>query len=417
MTDANYTPHCFICHDDEETEPLLSGVCSCRPGSCHCHFSCIVDLGKMKLAEVVNNAEDELDFDIDAIRNVWWKCTVCRQYFHGEMLTKLAEEFAVITSNEYPDHHGLKMVVSRFKFWALRSKGCSIDEQAKVLNDLLAAVECHISNFGIAALLLVNAQFARSNLGDIALECGDAITAIHHFTNCKELLDSEKVRALSGFGAWKMKKVDMQIARATAKMPGVDRVTYLKSNIHIFKDYYEAMKDEFGNFSDPALSASDSLVSALLHSEQFISYERQLNTSYEMSRQIHGTTHPQTLQLKSELDDTKQRKAIILQSEEDGAVYVTEYCSSTDQYSVLRLGRDVDSTFSATSSELMFIYGTPVTCHGFTDGHDHLNGKLGELQDFDCNTFEYTIHFEDESLQSIKIKADNFRVVFDLPEN
>ena len=414
MTDANYTPHCFICHDDEETEPLLSGVCSCRPGSGHCHFSCIVDLGKMKLAEVVNNAEDELDFDIDAIRNVWWKCTVCRQYFHGEMLTKLAEEFAVITSNEYPDHHGLKMVVLRFKFWALRSKGCSIDEQAKVLNDLLAAVECHISNFGIAALLLVNAQFARSNLGDIALECGDAITAIHHFTNCKELLDSDKVRALFQFGAWKMKKIDMQIARATAKMPGVDAVTSLKSNIHIFKEYYELTKDEFGKVSGEALNASILLGSVLYKSEQFISHERQLNTSYQMSSQLHGATHPDTLEVKKNLDGIKQRTAALL-SKEFGVLHVTEYCSSTDQYSLHHNNEEV-GTVSAASSELIFKKGTPVTCHSFIDTRDHLNGKLGELHDFDFDTCEYTIHFEDESLQPIKIKADNFRVLFDLPK-
>ena len=96
----------------------------------------------------MNDAQDDLDLDVDAIRKVWRFCTVCRQYFNGEVLTKLAKEFAVITSNEYSDHHGLKMEALRFKCAAsvaLIGTGESIDDVAKDLHDLFEATESNIS--------------------------------------------------------------------------------------------------------------------------------------------------------------------------------------------------------------------------------------------------------------------------------
>jgi hypothetical protein len=43
-------------------------VCSCRGGSGHCHLSCIVEHGTMKLADAMNS---EFGFDAWAVRNAW----------------------------------------------------------------------------------------------------------------------------------------------------------------------------------------------------------------------------------------------------------------------------------------------------------------------------------------------------------
>ena len=102
----------------------------------------------------------------------------------------------------------------------------------------------------------------------------------------------------------------MYIAEANARMPGVDRIAYLKSNMHIYKDFYELTKEKYGNVSHQALCASDFLEGALFDSEQFVSYERQLIASYEMSRQLHGVNHPKTLNLKDDLDYIKERNAV-----------------------------------------------------------------------------------------------------------
>jgi E3 ubiquitin-protein ligase DOA10 len=60
-------PICFICHDDDENEDLLCGVCSCRGGSGYSHFSCMVEHGKMKLNDVMSSNY----FDADIIRSAW----------------------------------------------------------------------------------------------------------------------------------------------------------------------------------------------------------------------------------------------------------------------------------------------------------------------------------------------------------
>ena len=257
----------------------------------------------MKLSEVMDNAEDEWDFDVDAIRKVWWKCTVCQQFFKGDVFAKLAEEFVAMASNKYPNHSELKVEALRFKFEATR-RG-SIDERVPVLNELVAATESIISESGITtSSLLDNAQFAYMSLGDISLEKGDAAKAVHHYTKCKELYHGVKNNN------WSLKKIDVYIAEANARMPGVDRIAYLKSNMHIYKDFYELTKEKYGNVSHQALCASDFLEGALFDSEQFVSYERQLIASYEMSRQLHGVNHPKTLNLKDDLDYIKERNAV-----------------------------------------------------------------------------------------------------------
>ena len=64
----NERPWCWICHDEErDGDALLSGVCSCRGGSGHCHLSCVVEYGKRKTLHVIH---DDF-FDVDLVRQAW----------------------------------------------------------------------------------------------------------------------------------------------------------------------------------------------------------------------------------------------------------------------------------------------------------------------------------------------------------
>ena len=184
--------------------------------------------------------------------------------------------------------------------------------------------------------------------------------------------------------------------------------------MHFYEDFYELTTKEYGNLSDQALSASDLLAGALFDSQQFIAYERQCVISYQMSRQLHGALHPKTIAFKNNLDYIEQRTAMV-KSDNDRSVNVMGYCSSSDMYILQQQDGD-GTTFSATGADLEFVRGTPAVCHRLTDSHTHLNGKLGELHDYDADTCQYTIHFEDETLYPITVKAENIRVVFDLPE-
>ena len=218
----NDEPCCYVCHDVIDNETLLCGVCSCRGGSGHCHLSCIVGLGKMKLAEVMKDAQDD-NLDAIALRKVWWKCTLCHQFFKRDsMFAKLAEEFMAIASSDYPNHAELKVEALRFKCEAARRS--SIDERVPILNDLVAATESIILRKAgvLTPLLRDNAQFARMSLGDIALESGDAAKAMDHYTKCRDLFEG-----IEG-GTWSLKKIDVYIAEATARMPGVDMIAFLQ---------------------------------------------------------------------------------------------------------------------------------------------------------------------------------------------
>lgn len=59
--------------------------------------------------------------------------------------------------------------------------------------------------------------------------------------------------------------------------------------------------------------------------------------------------------------------------------------------------------------------GTPVMCIGLQSSKGaQLNGKIGDIRDYNEETQRYAIYFEDKALKPASVKMNNLQVVFDL---
>jgi len=327
------------------------------------------------------------------------------------MFEKMAEQFVSIVAQKYPHDLELKIEALRFVVEGISHQSHSMEDQDKILFEFVTAIEEWIDKSGgYTNSVLDNHNKAYTILAETALECGDASKAVEYYNKLKDILSCVKNNA------WSLMKIDVEIADAKSKMAGTDTVSFLCENIQVYQDFYKVTQETFGPVSSQALNSGDILAGALFDSKQFIQYERQIIALYEISRRLNGANHPYTLYCKDNLDDTQQRKAV-LQTNKDQHLHVVKYDSTSDKYLVKDQGdhESCSAGFLVPVSDLHFFSGTPATCYGFQNEYKHLNGKLGELHDYDKTCNHYTMHFDNFAGQPIKIGPENIRIVFQLP--
>ena len=103
--------------------------------------------------------------------------------------------------------------------------------------------------------------------------------------------------------------LDVKIAKAKSKFPGVDIASSLKESISLFKDFYEESKKKYGHVSSQALDAIFLLKHALMDSDQCIQYERQMMLSHQVTCQLNGFRHQLAKVIKDKLDDIQVKGA------------------------------------------------------------------------------------------------------------
>ena len=146
--------------------------------------------------------------------------------------------------------------------------------------------------------------------------------------------------------------------------------------------------------------------------------QRLLTKLYEISRRVHGPDHDVTNAVQKELSTAESRAVLIdSRSGEREFFRLLEYKEDTcivrgpiTNDKSKRLG-----VFKFPPATALYFEGTPVVCNGLDDSQYH--GKVAYVQTYDKDTKYYTIGFEDETLESCQVKADDFRVLFDLPNS
>lgn len=74
-----------------------------------------------------------------------------------------------------------------------------------------------------------------------------------------------------------------------------------------------------------------------------------------------------------------------------------------------------EETLTVDTSDLRFVLGTPVICHGLKT-LTHLNGKIGDLRSWDEANECFKVHFEDKKLVPCLVKDNFLRILFELPD-
>ncbi len=74
-----------------------------------------------------------------------------------------------------------------------------------------------------------------------------------------------------------------------------------------------------------------------------------------------------------------------------------------------------EQTYTVENAEVRYMVGTPVVFHGLEKAV-HLNGAFGDVRDYCVKNNHYVVHLEGKGRKPVKVKHENLRVVFELPD-
>ena len=138
------------------------------------------------------------------------------------------------------------------------------------------------------------------------------------------------------------------------------------------------------------------------------------------SRRVHGSSHKQTKDAEYLWQRLNIRYVAIeeqlyqaLRYEKDGNSYVVNglvpanFVQSRSVYN--------GKPFSVPSVDIAFTVALPVMLHGLKKAA-HLNGEIGDIREYDKLSNRYVVHPERKGMKPVKVKQENLRILFDLPD-
>jgi hypothetical protein len=203
-------------------------------------------------------------------------------------------------------------------------------------------------------------------------------------------------------------------------------------DVKIHKEKYQLSIVQYGESDTITIDMGVEFAFALYEKEmRAIEAERLLRKLLDISRLTHGPDHGCTKNVLGALQRVTSRLVLVALPDIVGLFQALRYENDWEECVVQGPFSDPrqieeEEEYTMDSIDIIPIVGTTVICHSLQKA-SHLNGKIGEVRDFDVKEKEdgrkgfdkdidrCVVHFEDEGLKPVSVKANNLRVVFDLP--
>lgn len=406
---------CWLClgeGPDASGMPLVRN-CSCRGSSGFAHLSCII-----RYAEIDGRNSFRSTGNIGT---AFQECSNCKQEFQNDLRYDLERARVSFIEKEFSNDHmmHLRALIHRIRVLdaeqdADRAEGDQICYKMisiidKMRCDPSMQHACDREGFMKmeAVVLYVVGLFKMGVGSDENLQ-----VALEYFRRAVDLFTvlGDEINQLTA------KK---NISKVEAKLHGV-KVHYDEgSNLKFSEMQYYHWLEKMGEHHPITIRRGELFAHTQYCLYHGVAAERLLTKLVAMSHRVHGPTHNCTLSATSALQDIKERRVFIdsrkewfhaLRYENDGQSCVVK----GPIVDSARGGYDGDRMLTLTIpiEEVFPAPGTPVICHGLTEG-SHLNGKVGDTQGFDKGAFK--VHFEEAGLEPAIIKHENLRILFELP--
>ena len=435
---------CWICLEegpDEEGKPLIRN-CSCRGQSGFSHVSCIIKYAQKKTLQLDESKTASGDYMLGGPHWQPWKtCPNCNQDYNNELLLELAESYLSFTKESAPYEHiedGIpselfpcdplryvdalyhKNVLSIFikddtdaRKYAkdVASKIISLTQTIKAENSMTIN-----SSMGKRFELFIVESMSYMQLGILAendarlklVSIEEGFTnAIKHYESCQSL--SRSVGYEEGVSHAQSK---IALARSVIdRARGVYNPT-MKNNLPYLRAAHERVNNVESGYE---------LLNGLIHTNRGIESQRLLAELLRSSRRAHGSDHEKTKKIEKTAELVSARSVSI--SAADGKTKVEYHALHYDGDKLCVKGpisrprrMEEESTINVSEDEFRFYAGTPVVCHGLQKA-SHLIGEIGDVRSYDEKSGRYEVHFEDESYKPCRVKHENLRIIFELPDD
>ena len=218
--------------------------------------------------------------------------------------------------------------------------------------------------------------------------------------------------------------LDTKLAEVEAQLGGDDSLPKTREKkLSSLRSQYNFMLQRHGEDDVVVLRMGGELAAALFNEYHTIEALRFLSKLVATSRRVHGSSHKRTKYAESLWRQMNMRYVFVgqelyqaLRYENDGNSCIIQgpVPITTNLLGECR-NLDDEKMFSVPSADMTISLGTLVMFHGLKKAA-HLNGKIGEIRGGCMHSNRHVLHFEDKSLKPVKVKQENLRIVFDLPD-
>jgi hypothetical protein len=411
------SPCCWLCLEegpDASGKPLVRD-CSCRGTSGFAHLSCAV-----KYAE--NKSRQAYERDEYSIVDFFVVCPNCKQNHQGDVEYDMAKTQVEFIEREYKNNHMLYLDVLVDRINTLFDSKDEQDrpEREVVCSKMLSIIEevdkdPSLQHDGLTHSMAT----AHHSMGVFRTEFGSKENlekAKEHYERAKDLYEmvGEEVEAMT---------MECNVRVVVAKLNGNEVELDMTQEIIYCQKRYNYCVEQFGESGLETIKQGVELAIALYNADHAIEAERFLTKLAQICRRVHGTEHNITEKTLAELQEIKVRQVYLsadhawfqaLRYENDGEKIVVQgpLPKVLDERNV-----DEEKTLTVESNDIIPMKGTPVVVHSQRlRSMSHLNGKIGDIRAFSKDDRICEVHFEEEGLGPTKVRRENVRILFELPE-
>ena len=356
------------------------------------------------------------------------KCPNCKQSFQGDVVYEMTKSQLSFVEREFKE-------VPRWRLKALnemiiaiyrRGKAARIEGE-EVCDKLLALIgdnknsespSLALDNMDLAGAYHSIARFFQGAGTEQSLEKAKSYyeKTIHtlHATSRSDCEAQFLLRA--------MKK---EVAKVEARLKGDSLPEQRGIDLGKFRLQYEVMLRRHGENGVETIGVGANFAENLYLTFHTIEALRLLEKLLVTSRRVHGSSHKMTKfvdglsqRLKSRYVRFGRQQQIyqVLRYENDGNSCVIRG-PITKSNIIHGEPRNDDNwtTFSVPITDIVFAVSLPVMLHGLKKAQ-HLNGEIGDIRDYCKLSNRHVVHLEGNTSKPVKVKQENLRILFDLPD-
>ena len=454
VTDFPVDASCWLCLEegpDDSGKPLVRD-CSCRGSSGVAHVSCIIKYSKSESRRIYETGDP-----VKSCIMPFCYCPNCKQLYQNDLRKTLAKVGVEFVENELDvDGNGNPNEFLHMHF--MMNQMSTLDSEDVDDNDVAEAITAKFisAHNRLKSKLDVDGR-ASKDIGFQHLVANGYATIATFYRKtglngsqegqlraiefCEKARDVFKTMDTmeAQFGQTAVDKIisdiqsELGVGGNVVDGDGEAREHNIITLTHLRQQYQNCI-GRFGESNPMTIEMGAAVALALADQEcRNIEAERLLMKLLDMSRLTHGPDHGCTKNVLQTMQSVTSRHVLIvlpdisalfqaLRYESDGEVVVVQG-PILDPRQI-----EEEEEYMMDSIDIIPSFGTPVVCHSLQKAA-HLNGKIGEVRKFDVKEKEdgrkyfdkdvdrCVVHFEDEGLKPVSVKATNLRVVFDLPNS
>jgi hypothetical protein len=423
---------CWLCLEEgpDDTGAPLVRDCSCRGHSGFAHLPCLIKYAESKSMEYVERGTCCMH-DGELFREKFFsQCPNCKQSFQGDIAYEMAKYQLSFIEREFKE-------VICWNFLALMRRIAILDEATEadrmegeeISDKLLALVGDDMGNCN-PSVDFMSVAVAYQYIGTFHFNVGDGKSlekAKYYYEKARDISNTIRdkttrvvfgsiVRDDETLGSFINSAIEKNLSEIEARMNGdsLEAATALSS----LRVGYNYIARSNGKHAVETISHGIRLVKALSESFHTIEALRLIDELQLTCRRVHGSDHRETKMVNLWRQRLKIRYVVIaehlyqaLRYENDGNTYVV----NGPVNSAGEIRSDDEEAFAVPSADITFTHSLPVMFHGLKKDA-HLNGEIGDIRDLCQLSGRWVVHLEGKGLKPVKVKQENLRIVFDLPE-